>query len=125
MAKLGKQPALLVLAVAAFAAAIWIFVHNRPQTGTGDTDIKQSVLCAQCGYFAETSLGAVMQKDADGGGLPAMCPADGPGLKCPQCSQRTLYLNPIVCVKCGKKFLLTRDSQGEHVVKCPGCGWER
>lgn len=125
MSKALKQPVLAIVAVVAFGAAIWIFLTHRAPAGTGDTDIKQTALCADCGYFAETSLSALMQNTPRNGALPAMCPADGPGFKCPQCGKLTLYTNPIVCQKCGKKFLISRDARGEHVVKCPGCGWER
>jgi DNA-directed RNA polymerase subunit RPC12/RpoP len=119
-----KQPLLLLLAIAALGAAAFIFLRYGRSKGAGDGDIQQTALCAQCGHYAELPQSVLAQTMPEGR-LPAMCPADGPAYKCPQCGQQTFYANPITCRQCGKKFLLSRNEQGVHLAKCPGCGWVR
>ena len=89
------------------------------------SDAKVTALCAECGYYAETTWPALMQTLPGPATLAALSPVDGPAYKCPKCGKQTFYAEPIVCAQCGRKFLLTRDAAGELVAKCPGCGWVR
>jgi predicted RNA-binding Zn-ribbon protein involved in translation (DUF1610 family) len=124
MSQGSKQPLLLLIAIVALGAAAFIFVRYGRTPAGGDADIQQTALCAGCGHYAAVAQ-SVLAQSLPEGGMPAMCPQDGPAYRCPQCGKQTFYANPITCPQCGKKFLLTRNEHGVHQAKCPGCGWLR
>jgi hypothetical protein len=108
--------AVAVLALGLVGWGLWNQFGSSSTASEGPGDRK--VLCARCGYFAETSLSSLKVKS---GQRPARAPAYGPGYICPKCGQATLYLNPCICSACQTPFLVGGGDGQPMQAVCPKC----